>query len=161
MLDFDEHGNLPYACYEVSLNEFESKFSEGQSDMRKYIMEMYKIQLNKIKDCGYELNHWIYGSYVSNNEPDDIDTLTEFDGNKCDKDNCRDDIQNMIDNAPYYKDYCCHSFCIFYYPKENEIDHDLYLEVKNKYFEDIMSFDRLGNQRGFVRLNCISGGENE
>ena len=108
--EFDENGNLPYNCYEISLHEFESKFSEGLSDKRKYIMDMYKIQLNKIHGCGYELNHWVYGSYVSNNEPDDIDTLTEFDGKKCDQDNIKNYLQDMIDKAPLYTDYCCHSW---------------------------------------------------
>ncbi len=35
------------------------------------------------------------------------------------------------------------------------------MSVINQYFDNIMSFDRLGNPRGFVKLDCIGGGENE
>lgn len=51
-------------------------------------MREYEKHLTEIKNSGYFIDHWIDGSYISTKEnPKDIDTLTEFDGEKVDANN--------------------------------------------------------------------------
>jgi len=160
--DFDEHGNLPFGIYEVDFDEFKIKFSEGLSQRRAIIMEYYEQHLKEILDCGYVLNHWIDGSFITIDEnPGDIDTLTELDGILCDSDNSKNEIQLMFDNAPLYTKNCCHSFCIFQYPEENEIEYDLYLTAKTTYLTLRFAKDRLGNPKGILQLNLYGGELNE
>ena len=154
MPEFDEHGNLPFGIYEVDFDEFKNKFSDGLSQRRVVIMENYEQHLKEILECGYVLNHWIGGSFITMDEtPDDIDTLTELDGLLCDSDDLKDEIQLLFDNAPLYTENCCHSFCIFKYPEENEIEHELYLTAKTNYLMLIFAKDKFGNPKGILQLN--------
>ncbi len=83
---FNEYGYLPYGMYNLTINEIEKIFSRNSSKRRKEIMEIYKIHLNEIQNTGYYLDHWIGGSFITTKEnPNDIDTLTEFDGEKVDE----------------------------------------------------------------------------
>ena len=160
--NFDENGNLPFGIYDVDFNEFENKFSKGLSKRRKDIMEYYKKHLKEILKCDYVLTHWIGGSFVTLEEnPNDIDTLTELDGVQCDANDSRNTIQNFFDYAPLRTENYCHSFCIFKYPEENEIEHELYLEAKSTYLCLIFAKDRLGNPKGLLQLNLQGGGLDE
>ena len=82
-LKFNNDGCLPQGIWELSLDEFENEFIADKSQRRKEIFENYKLHLKDIEKTGCCLNHWIDGSFVALKEdPDDIDTLTEFDGVK-------------------------------------------------------------------------------
>ena len=134
--DFDENGNLPFKIYRCTLDEFENKFVVGLSEKRLKIMDYYKKHLDSIKNCDYTLNHWIDGSFVSNKEnPNDIDTLTELDGVKCD--NSKENIQKFFDESSITSNGYCHSFCIFKYPEEDKEAYDLYVFFINykRYFK--------------------------
>ena len=158
---FNEDGNLPFGIYKASFEEFENKFSKGLSQRRKEIMEYYKLHLNEIIKCEYTLNHWIDGSFVTKKEnPGDIDTLTELDGPKCDVNNIKNKLKKTFDKIPDYTEKYCHSFYIFKYPKENDIEHELYLSVKASYLTIRFAKDKLGNPKGIVQLD-LQGGEIE
>ncbi|MBQ2654740.1 MAG: hypothetical protein IJF83_14395 [Methanobrevibacter sp.] len=80
---FDNNGYLPPGIYNMALSEVEELFSKNKTETRKKIMKEYKKQLTAIKRTGYCLDHWIDGSFVTSKiNPKDIDTLTEFDGEK-------------------------------------------------------------------------------
>ena len=82
---FDENGYLPYGMYNMTLDEIEEIFAKNKSSKRNEIMKEYKKHLKELKDTGYFLDHWIDGSFTTSKaNPNDIDTLTEFDGLKAD-----------------------------------------------------------------------------
>lgn len=160
--EFDENGNLPFGIYEVDFDEFKNKFSDGLSQRRTTIMKHYEKHLKEILDWEYVLNHWIDGSFITTEEnPGDIDTLTEMNGLLCDLDDSKDEIQTMFDYAPLYTEKCCHSFCIYHYPEENKIEHELYLDAKATYLMLRFAKDRLGNPKGILQLNLNGGEMNE
>lgn len=160
--EFDENGNLPLGIYDIDFDEFENRFSKGLSQRRKFIMGYYKQHLKEILNCDYVLNHWIDGSFVSKKEnPGDIDILTELDGTKFDSDDSIIEIQSFFDYAPLYTEKCCHSFCIFKYPEENETDYEIYSELKSTYLNLTFAKDKFSNPKGILKLNLEGGGLDE
>ena len=107
---FNEYGYLPYGMYNLTINEIEKIYSRNSSKRRKEIMEIYKIHLNEIQNTGYYLDHWIGGSFITTKEnPNDIDTLTEFDGEKVDENDDKKLIDDLINNSKEKTDNLCHS----------------------------------------------------
>ena len=111
---FNEYGYLPYGMYNLTINEIEKIFSRNSSKRRKEIMEIYKIHLNEIQNTGYYLDHWIGGSFITTKEnPNDIDTLTEFDGEKVDENDDKKLIDDLINNSKEKTDNLCHSLRLY------------------------------------------------
>ncbi len=152
--NFNEEGCLPKGIYLMNLEKFEDNFSKNKSKKRKIIMEHYKSYLNKLLKYDCVINHWIDGSFVtSKEEPNDIDTLTEFDGLKLDEDN-KIEIQGIIDNAPLMTDNCCHSIGIYKYPENYEVEYESYSSTKSKVlFILFCSNKNTKNPKGFVKLD--------
>lgn len=160
--EFDENGNLPFGIYSVDFDEFENKFSKGLSERRNIIMGYYKKHLKEILGCNYVLEHWIDGSFVTLKEnPGDIDILTELDGVQVDNDDSKIEIRSIFDYAPLYTENCCHSFCIYKYPEENDKEYELYSEAKSTYLFLRFVKDKLGNPKGLLQLNLQGGGIDE
>lgn len=116
---FNEYGYLPYGMYNLTINEIEKIFSRNSSKRRKEIMEIYKIHLNEIQNTEYYLDHWIGGSFITTKEnPNDIDTLTEFDGEKVDENDDKKLIDDLINNSKEKTDNLCHSLRLYKYPPQ-------------------------------------------
>lgn len=130
---FNEYGYLPYGMYNLTINEIEKIFSRNSSKRRKEIMEIYKIHLNEIQNTGYYLDHWIGGSFITTKEnPNDIDTLTEFDGEKVDENDDKKLIDDLINNSKEKTDNLCHSLRLYKYPPQQKEDFKRYInQTKN------------------------------
>jgi hypothetical protein len=153
-LKFNNEGCLPQGISELTLDEFEEEFIFDKSQRRQEIFGHYKIHLNDIEETGCCLNHWIDGSFVTLNEnPSDIDTLTEFDGLKVDKLGIKDKVEDIIHNAPLRTDGCCHSFVIIRYPEKYVQDYEGYVFFKCRYLYFLFPKIRGSNSlKGFVKL---------
>ena len=128
---FDENGNLPPGIYNMTLEDIEKIFSKNQSSKRKEIMMEYKKHLRELKDTGYFLDHWIDGSFTTSKEnPNDIDTLTEFDGFKADANNDKPKIDKLISNSKDNTNGLCHSLRVYRYPFTDEKNYNIYLSSK-------------------------------
>lgn len=153
-LKFNDEGCLPQRIYELTLDEVENGFVQENSQRRQEIFEHYKIHLKDIEETGCCLNHWIDGSFVTLKEnPDDIDTLTEFDGVKVAKLGIHDKIEDIMYNAPLRTNGCCHSFFVYKVPESFGNDYEHYINSKFKYlyllFPKIRGSDNL---KGFIKL---------
>lgn len=157
-LKYDDVGCLLQGIYDLSLDEIEQEFVVGKSKRRHDIFEKYKYHLNEIKDTNCCLNHWIDGSFVTLKEnPDDIDTLTEFDGVKIEKLGIRNNVENIIYNAPLRTGNYCHSFAVFKFPESQKKDYEEYLDVKSKILYLLFPFNQNTNTlKGFVKLIKVS-----
>lgn len=157
-LKYDDVGCLLQGIYDLSLDEIEREFVAGKSKRRHDIFEKYKYHLNEIKDTNCCLNHWIDGSFVTLKEnPDDIDTLTEFDGVKIEKLGIRNNVENIIYNAPLRTGNYCHSFAVFKFPESQKKDYEEYLDVKSKILYLLFPFNQNTNTlKGFVKLIKVS-----
>lgn len=153
-LDYDEYGCLLPGIYELSLKEFEEEFVKDKSQRRQDIFDNYKYHITKIKDTDCCLNHWIDGSFVTLEEkPNDIDTLTEFDGVKSKELGIVDEIKHMIYDAPLITSNFCHSFCVFKVPEEYGEDYDEFLEFKSKVLFLLFSMNNKTKKlKGFIKL---------
>lgn len=130
---FNEYGYLPYGMYNLTINEIEKIFSRNSSKRRKEIMEIYKIHLNEIQNTGYYLDHWIGGSFITTKEnPNDIDTLTEFDGEKVDENDDKKLIDDLINNSKEKTDNLCHSLRLYKYPPQQKEDFKRYINQKRR-----------------------------
>ena len=151
---FNDEGCLPFGVYEMTLDEFEEIFSKDKSLRRQEIMKYYKEHIKQITSSPYYLNHWIDGSYVTSKEnPNDIDTVTEFDGVKIDQNDDKPLIEDLIYNAPLRTYNTCHSFMVYKYPKSYQEEYEDYLELKSMTL--IMIFGRnkeTKNPKGIVKL---------
>lgn len=157
-LKYDNVGCLLPGIYDLSLDEIEHEFVVGKSKRRHDIFEKYKYHLNEIKDTNCCLNHWIDGSFVTLKEnPDDIDTLTEFDGVKAKKLGILDEIDNIIYDAPFRTNNFCHSFRVFKVPQSWKKDYDEYIKIKSRILFILFPSDsRTGNVKGFLKLKMVS-----
>ncbi|WP_407379000.1 DUF6932 family protein [Methanobrevibacter sp.] len=84
--DFDEYGNLPYACYEVSLDEIEEHFVKNfpDSDSRKSRFECFlRFYNDLIRNVKSGVSILIDGSFVENkNNPCDVDLVIIIDSER-------------------------------------------------------------------------------
>lgn len=160
-LEFNEEGCLPKGIYDMSISEFEELFSKNKSDKRKYIMDYYKEYLEKLLNSGYVLNHWVDGSFVTlKEEPNDIDTLTEIDGLKCDENGDSDRIHKLIDYAPLWTEGLCHSLGVYKYPKEFEVEYESYVDVMKETLHMLFPRNKITkNSKGFIKIIDFNGGE--
>ena len=151
---FNEEGCLPFGVYEMSLEEFEEIFSKNQSSRRQLIMKYYKEHINQIRSLPYYLNHWIDGSYVTSKEnPNDIDTFTEFDGVKVDQNDDKTLVEDLIYNAPLRTYNTCHSFIVYKYPQSYKEEYEDYLELKSVTLFMLFAVNKkTKNPKGFVKL---------
>ena len=126
--------------------------------MIESIEHLIQVKSNEIKDTNCCLNHWIDGSFVTLKEnPDDIDTLTEFDGVKIEKLGIRNNVENIIYNAPLRTGNYCHSFAVFKFPESQKKDYEEYLDVKSKILYLLFPFNQNTNTlKGFVKLIKVS-----
>ncbi|MEE0934620.1 MAG: hypothetical protein U0L42_03010 [Methanobrevibacter sp.] len=154
-LKYTEEGCLSHGIYELSLAEVENEFVKGKSQRRKDIFDCYKFHLAEIKATGCCLNHWIDGSFVTLKEnPNDIDTLTEFDGQKVDNLGIKDVIDRIIFDAPLKTGGYCHSFLIYKFPKYRKQDYEEYLKYKSTVLFVLFSgIKDSKNSKGFIKLN--------
>lgn len=160
-LEFNEEGCLPFGIHKMSIAEFEKVFSNNKSHKRKKIMKEYKEYLKMLLNSEYVLNHWADGSFVTlKDKPNDIDTLTEIDGLKSDENNDTDKVHKLIDYAPYYTEGLCHSFGVYKYPEEYEIEYESYIETKSETLCILFARNKLTkNPKGFVQITDFNGGE--
>ena len=87
--DFDENGNLPHKCYEVTLDEIKEKlvdnFPNSRTRRSRYecFMKFYKELTTNVKSC---IRLLIDGSFVTNKEnPRDVDFVIIIDSLKLTK----------------------------------------------------------------------------
>lgn len=150
---FNEYGYLPYGIYNLTINEIEKIFSRNSSKRRKEIMEIYKIHLNEIQNTGYYLDHWIGGSFITTKEnPNDIDTLTEFDGEKVDENDDKKLIDDLINNSKEKTDNLCHSLRLYKYPPQQKEDFKRYINQKRRILINLYGQDRKNIKKGIVHL---------
>lgn len=150
---FNEYGYLPYGMYNITINEIEKIFSRNSSKRRKEIMEIYKIHLNEIQNTGYYLDHWIGGSFITTKEnPNDIDTLTEFDGEKVDENDDKKLIDDLINNSKEKTDNLCHSLRLYKYPPQQKEDFKRYINQKRRILINLYGQDRKNIKKGIVHL---------
>ena len=170
---FNEYGYLPYGMYNLTINEIEKIFSRNSSKRRKEIMEIYKIHLNEIQNTGYYLDHWIGGSFITTKEnPNDIDTLTEFDGEKrilipspreyptydlvdgekVDENDDKKLIDDLINNSKEKTDNLCHSLRLYKYPPQQKEDFKRYINQKRRILINLYGQDRKNIKKGIVHL---------
>lgn len=150
---FNEYGYLPYGMYNLTINEIEKIFSRNSSKRRKEIMEIYKIHLNEIQNTGYYLDHWIGGSFITTKEnPNDIDTLTEFDGEKVDENDDKKLIDDLINNSKEKTDKLCHSLRLYKYPPQQKEDFKRYINQKRRILINLYGQDRKNIKKGIVHL---------
>ncbi len=149
---FNENGYLPYGIYNMTFEEFRSTFGEN-STKRKEIITEYEKHMVEIKNTGYFLDHWIDGSFVSTKEnPNDIDTLTEFNGFEAEKNNDKEKIENIISNSRSMTNNKCHSLRVYRYPSSDEIAYKLYLKSKMRILLILFGHDREGIPKGIIHL---------
>lgn len=150
---FNEYGYLPYGMYNLTINEIEKIYSRNSSKRRKEIMEIYKIHLNEIQNTGYYLDHWIGGSFITTKEnPTDIDTLTEFDGEKVDENDDKKLIDDLINNSKEKTDNLCHSLRLYKYPPQQKEDFKRYINQKRRILINLYGQDRKNIKKGIVHL---------
>ena len=150
---FNEYGYLPYGMYNLTINEIEKIFSRNSSKRRKEIMEIYKIHLNEIQNTGYYLDHWIGGSFITTKEnPNDIDTLTEFDGEKVDENDDKKLIDDLINNSKEKTDNLCHSLRLYKYPPQQKEDFKRYINQKRRILINLYGQDKKKKKKGIVHL---------
>lgn len=150
---FNEYGYLPYGMYNLTINEIEKIYSRNSSKRRKEIMEIYKIHLNEIQNTGYYLDHWIGGSFITTKEnPNDIDTLTEFDGEKVNENDDKKLIDDLINNSKEKTDNLCHSLRLYKYPPQQKEDFKRYINQKRRILINLYGQDRKNIKKGIVHL---------
>lgn len=149
---FDKNGNLPPGIYNMTLTEVEKIFSKNKTPIRNNIMHEYKKHFSELKNTGYFLDHWIGGSFITTElNPNDIDTLTEFNGCEIEKNNDKTKIDNIINNSKLNTNGLCHSLKIYKYPPSDE-RYSFYLKTKLRILIEIFGSDREGKSKGIVHL---------
>lgn len=148
---FDNKGCLPFGIYEMTIEEFEAIFVN--TPRRKEILNNYKNHLQDLQNFQSYLNHWINGSFVTLKEnPNDIDTLTEFDGMKVDDYKERNKIDNLINNAHLQSHKKCHSIVVYKYPETFPEEHEKYQEIKTRTLLLFGIHKETRKPKGFVKL---------
>lgn len=151
--EFDKEGNLPFGMYNMTLNEVEEIFSRNKSLQRKKIMEEYKKHLKELKRTCCFLDHWIGGSFITaKEEPNDIDTLTEFDGIEADMNNNKEKIDKLIFNSKSKTNNYCHSFRVYRYPANDEVNYKFYLESKMRILIHLFGSSDINIPKGVIHL---------
>lgn len=148
---FDENGNLPYGMYYMTLKEIKEIFSNTKR--RKEIIKEYEKHLEEIKNTGYFIDHWIGGSFITTKEkPNDIDTLTEFDGYEAEKNNDKQKIDKLISKSKSKTKECCHSLRIYRYPPNfNQTKYEFYLNSRIRILT-LFAHDKNKNKKGVIHL---------
>lgn len=174
MPDFDENGNLPCKCYEVSLTEFKEhfvdKFPDSKTRQSRFecFIRFYKELLLNVKSC---IRILIDGSFVENKpNPNDIDFVIVIDSKKYDdfekhyienefqfKNVLREEFKilkkqgnfELIKNCDFFK-YGCDFFPLVVEDK-NSVDYQNYVRLK-RYWIKQWSHDRENNEKGFLNL---------
>lgn len=150
---FNEYGYLPEGVYNMTLDEIERVFSKNNSKRRIEIMKEYKGHLKEIQNTGYLHGHWIGGSFITAKEnPNDIDTLSEFDGEKVDTNKDRILIDNLINNSKEKTNNLCHSLRIYKYPPQQKEDYKRYINQKRRIPINLFGHDRKNIKKGIIRL---------
>lgn len=150
---FNKNGYLPEGIFNMTFKELKMNFSEGKSSKRKEIMNEYKKHLTELKNTSYFIDHWIDGSYISAKiNPNDIDTLTEFDGFEIDKNKDRETIDNLIKFSKENTNYLCHSLKVYYYPPYDEFNYKKYINTKIRILINLFGHDRNGIPKGIIHL---------
>lgn len=150
---FDENGYLPHGMYNMTFDELEEIFSKGKTKRRKEIMSHYERHLTEIRNSGYCLDHWIGGSFATSKEnPNDIDTLTEFDGLEVDKNNDRSLIDDLIFNSKSRTNGYCHSLRVYRYPYYEKEDYKFYISAKLRIITELFAKDKNGIRKGVIHL---------
>lgn len=149
---FDEKGYLPYGMYNMTFDEFKRLFCEN-TPKRKEIFKEYEKFLAELKNTGYFIDHWIDGSFATAKEnPEDIDTLTEFDGKKVDENDGKQRIDYLIHNSKATTNGFCHSWRVYRYPPSDEEKYDKYLTVKLRILIELFGSDEDNVPKGIIHL---------
>jgi len=89
--------------------------------------------------------------------PNDIDTFTEFDGVKAKKLGILDEIDNIIYDAPLRTNNFCHSFRVFKVPQSWRKDYDEYITIKSRILFILFPSDsRTNGVKGFLKLKMVN-----
>ena len=177
--NFDENGNLPHKCYEVTLDEIKEKLvdnfpnSKTRASRFECFLKFYKELTRNVKSCTVFL---IDGSFVTNKQnPRDVDFTITIDSLRLtenevkylnkklrEKTRMRKEFLNFekivkqgmikeesLYNLRFYK-MGCDFFYITKYPK-NHPQFNKYLNKKKEWI-DWWGHDREGEQKGFLKL---------
>lgn len=157
-LKYNQEGCLLHKVYELSLQDVEEEFVKGKSQRRQDIFDNYLEHISEIKDADCCLNHWIDGSFVTLKEnPNDIDTFTEFDGIKVKELGVFDEIEDLIYNVPLRTNNHCHSFRVYKVPESWEKEYKEYLTIKSRTLYLLFPVDsKSKNLKGFVKLKKVN-----
>lgn len=157
-------GCLPPGFHKPTFNEFVDKFVRDfpDSETRENILIEYQNHCRELISLQIAEKQWIDGSYITIEEnPDDIDFLTQFNGIEMDKKNItKKDVEDLTVDAPIEKDGgLCHSFPVVWYPEENEELHQDYRNTKGRYLASLWGFDENYNLKGIIEfdIDCIEG----
>ncbi len=85
---FNEKGNLPAGLHQATLVEFETRFvTEPESSTREDIFKGYLEYRSELEPLHVTIKQWIDGSFTTSKQnPSDIDLVTQWDGEKVDRD---------------------------------------------------------------------------
>lgn len=151
--EFDKNGNLPPGIHNMTLDELEEHFSKDKSEKRKEIMAHYKKCLTDIRNTQYYIGHWIDGSFVTVKEnPNNINTLTEFNGYEADKNKDGEKIEELILSSQIKSNHLFKSLRIYRYPATKKESYEFYLKYKIRILTKLFGYDRKNNQKGIVHL---------
>lgn len=149
--NFDAHGYLPKGIHDMTLEEIEETFSKTL--IRQKIMAEYKTHLKDLMDTGYFMDHWIDGSFATSKEnPNDIDTLTEFDAIKIIENDDKEKIDKLIKDAHSKSNELCHSFKVYKYPPEDRDNYNRYINNKRRILIKLFGSDKEGIPKGIIHL---------
>jgi hypothetical protein len=116
-------------------------------------MKAYEKHLKEILNTEIATDHWINGSFVTNEKkPNDIDLLTEFNGLKADELDMEEEIDYIIFNAQRKYHNLCDSHRIFKYPENMKIEYKSYISSKTRYLSLLFNSDTDYNLKGIINL---------
>lgn len=119
---FNEIGNLPAGLHQATLAEFETRFvTEPVSSSRADIFRRYVEYRAELEPLNVIIKQWIDGSFTTTKQnPNDIDLVSQWDGEKVDRDI---QIQNKLSQLLNQRDIKIRYKCDVYgFPKYSEGD---------------------------------------
>lgn len=177
--EFNELGNLPHKCYEVTLEEIKEKLVDNFPDSKtrasrfECFLNFYNELLINVKSCTVFL---IDGSFVTNKKnPRDVDFTITINSSKLteneinylnhiirEKTENRKEFlkfeslakQGMIKEDSLYNLKFYKKGCDFFYIEKYPINHPYFYKYQNNKEEwiDWWGHDREGEEKGFLKL---------
>ncbi|MGB9936766.1 MAG: DUF6932 family protein [Methanobacterium sp.] len=149
---------LPPGYHKASFEEFKQRFVDDfpQSNTREEIFEEYIRHCSQIIPLEIAEKQWINGSYTKDEDnPNDIDLLTEFNGIEMDKKGITlHEVENLTVDIPLEVDGgLVHSFPVVWYPEEEEELYKDYQNTKLRYLFSLWGIDKEYNLKGLIEFD--------